>query len=135
MKLTEQHIRYIVKDEVSKFLSEQGTPAALKGKIKTLGHKAQKDPHVKSAIEDSVKNILRNNSIKNDLEKIAENPVGAATFITQLMAQLNLDPASYVQIVSQLSESKRNHVNVVLNNCYKVIKEEKCRKKVEQAFK
>jgi|14_taG_2_1085336.scaffolds.fasta_scaffold03866_6 hypothetical protein len=122
MELTEQHIRYIIKGEVNIFLTEQLSIAGAKGQVKSLNQKVKRDPHLKSSIEDAVKSIVNHSGIKKDLEKIMDNPVASATFITALMSHLGLDANSYVNILSSLSEVKRESVNIILKNCFKVLK-------------
>ena len=136
MKLTEQELRHIIKDELNKLLLEeieplkgdgatpdlaQGGVPDVKG-IKTLAQKVRNTPHLQSDIQNTVKKIVTSSDILANLEKITQNPVAAATFITQLMGHLNLNPKSYSKLLADISESKQSCVVSTLNSCVKLLK-------------
>jgi hypothetical protein len=126
MNTTEKHIRSIIQEEIRSFLSEQLPKSAIKGRVKKLNQKVKKDAHTKSSIQGAIRSITTHSGIKKDLEKIMDNPVAAASFITTLMTQLGLDPESYVSIISTLSEVKAKKIGVILENCFKVLEEYNC---------
>tara|TARA_R110000851_G_scaffold268184_1_gene420885 strand:+ start:3709 stop:4104 length:396 start_codon:yes stop_codon:yes gene_type:complete len=126
MNTTEKHIRFIIQEEIHSFLSEQLPKSAIKSHVKKLSQKAQHDSSAKSSIQSAIRSITSHTGIKKDLEKIMDNPVSSATFITSLMTQLGLDPESYVNILTSLSEVKKRDVGIILENCFKVLKEYNC---------
>lgn len=129
MKLAVQEIRHIIKDEINKFLLEQLDDVTKDSEIlsdptavKTLTQKVKSTPHLQADIKTTVTKIVTNPSITANIEKLTKNPVAAASFITQLMKHLNLNPQSYTQLMAQVTESKKSHIASVLNNCVKLIK-------------